>query len=94
MQAAEADEVEQELAAMFARGECVELLDGVHPFHAELGFFGDGWDVLDDGCEESGGAQLFVVGDVVVEQRRGRTAHAHGLLEEPGGRDRGGLRES
>ena len=47
--------------------QLVELLDGVHPLHAELRLLGDGRDVLDRG---EGGCARVGIGDVVVEQRQ------------------------
>jgi hypothetical protein len=61
----EADQVKKELAAMLQRLELVELLNRIHPLHAEVGLFGDGWNIL-DGSEGRG--PLVRVGHIVVEQ--------------------------
>jgi hypothetical protein len=74
----EANEIEQELAALLTGLELVERLNGVHPLHAEVGLLGDGGDVL-DGSE--GGGSLFGVGYVVVEQRE-IELHVHRLFKK------------
>ena len=74
----EADEVEEKLPAVLAGFELVELLDGVHPLHAELRLLGDRRDVFDSG-ERSGA--LVGIGNVVVEQGE-IELHVHGLFKE------------
>ncbi len=83
----ETDEVEEELAAMLAGFEGVELLDGVHPLHAEVGLFGDGGDIFDGG---EGGGTLLVVGDVIVEEGEVEL-DVDGFFEELAGEIEAGL---
>src|ERR1043165_4271156 len=59
------NQVQQELAAMFIGFQCVEFLDGIHPFHAELSFLADRGNVFHSG--KSGGA-FFRIRDVGIEQ--------------------------
>ena len=61
----EADEVEQEPLAVLAGLEGGELVDGIYPAEAEVGFLADGRDVLHGG---EGFVTLLRVGDVVVQQ--------------------------
>ena len=61
----EADEVEEEPLAVLAGLEGGELVDGIYPAEAEVGFLADGRDVLHGG---EGFVTLLRVGDVVVQQ--------------------------
>ncbi len=62
----EADQVEQELLALFGCLDLLQALDRVDPLEAELGLGADRRDVLDGGERRF---PLGHVGDVVVEQR-------------------------
>src|SRR6187402_545193 len=73
-----ADEVEKELAAMLLRLQCLQLLNAVHPLHAEVSLLGDGRDVLY--CSE-GGITLFRLWNVVI-QKREVELHMHGLFKQ------------
>ena len=62
----EADEVEQEPLAVSAGLEGGEVVDGIYPAEAEVGFLTDGRDVLHGGERL---VALLRVGDVVVQER-------------------------
>jgi hypothetical protein len=74
----EADQVQQELAAVLYGLQVIELLNGVHPAHAEIGLLVNRRNVLHGG---EGGGALVGIRDVVVQQREVEL-HVHSLFKQ------------